>query len=115
MSENRDSWVFVFTVAAAAGVLVSIVAAETFLALACLAWLVVQPRPASWPSYAVPMFAFMATTVVALLMSPRPDLGMGPIRKFVLFTMGLLAANLVNSPWRARTAQRILLLVATAT
>jgi hypothetical protein len=42
----------------------------------------------------IPLCAFMVTTILALLMSPQPDVGMGAVRKFVLFTMGILAANL---------------------
>jgi putative inorganic carbon (hco3(-)) transporter len=37
------------------------------------------------------------------------------VRKFVLFTMGLLAANLVSTPWRARMSVRVLLSIAAAT
>ena len=54
-------------------------------------------------------------TILALAMSPQPDIGMGAVRKFVLFTIGLLAANLVTTPSRARVSLQILILVATAT
>jgi O-antigen ligase len=115
MPRSRDSWVFALTLIAAAAVLVSIAAAETFLAMACVAAILRRPQPMVWPSYVVPLCAFMTATVVALLMSPQPDLGMGAVRKFVLFTMGLLAANLVTTPWRARVSIGVLLLVAAAT
>src|SRR5262245_29221888 len=112
MPRMRDSWVFALTLMSAAAVLVSIAGAETLLAAACLAWLIVRPRPFVLPSYIVPMCAFMATTVLALVMSPQPDLGMAAIRKFVLFTMGLLAANLVTTPARAKLSYQVLLAVA---
>jgi O-antigen ligase len=115
MPRSRDSWVFALTLMTAAAVLVSIAAAETLLAMACLAAIVRRPRPVVWPSYLIPLGAFMAATVVALLMSPQPDIGMGAVRKFVLFTMGLLAANLVSTPWRARMSVRVLLSIAAAT
>src|SRR5262249_36561126 len=115
MPRSRDSWVFALTLMTAAAVLVSIAAAETLLAMACLAAIVRRPRPMVWPSYVIPLGAFMAATVVALLMSPQPEIGMGAVRKFVLFTMGLLAANLVTTPWRARMSIRVLLSIAAAT
>src|SRR6185369_12594142 len=70
------------------------------------------PRPIVWPSYLVPMAAFMAATVIALLMSPQPEIGAGSVRKFVLFALGLLAANLVTTPSRARISVIGLLIVA---
>jgi O-antigen ligase len=115
MSANRDTWVFASTVAAAAAVLLSIAGAETLLAIACLGWIVERPRPIVLPSYVVPLCAFMATTILALVMSPQPDIGMGAVRKFVLFTMGLLAANFVSTPRRARIAHGALIAVASAT
>jgi O-antigen ligase len=112
MSETRDRWLFAVTLASAATVLVSIAAAETLLAMAALGWLLVRPGRMIWPSYAVPLAAFMLTTVISLAMSPQPEIGMSVVRKFVLFVMGLLAANFVNSHWRARTSLTVLLTVA---
>ena len=114
MPANRDSWVFVLMLTAAAAVLVSIAAAETLLAMACLGWIAVRPKPIMWPSYFVPLCAFMLTTVLALVMSPQPDAGMSAVRKFVLFSMGFLAANLVTTPKRARIAHGTLIAVAAA-
>src|SRR5712692_6922807 len=114
MPENRDSWLFAITLASAAAVLVSIAAAETLLAMACLGWLIVRPGRMIWPSYVVPLLAFMATTVLSLVMSPQPEIGMGSVRKFVLFAMGLLAANFVTPPFRARIAHGVLLAVSAA-
>src|SRR5437868_3979501 len=115
MPANRDSWVFALTLIAAAAVLVSIAGSETLLAIAGFAWLAQRPRPIVWPSYAVPACAFMATTTLALVMSPQPYIGAGAVRKFVLFGMGFLAANVVTSPSRARISHKVLLAVATAT
>jgi O-antigen ligase/polysaccharide polymerase Wzy-like membrane protein len=49
------------------------------------------------------------------MMSPQPDVGWSVVRKFVLFTMGFLAANLVTTPSRARISIGVLLAVAAAT
>src|SRR4051812_41929332 len=112
MPANRESWVFVLLVISAAAVLVSLPVAETFLAMAFLGLIAIRPKPVIWPSYAVPLCAFILTTIAALMASPQPDVGMGAIRKFVLFSMGFLAVNLVNTPARARAAHRTLLIVA---
>ena len=114
MSASRDSWVFTLTLMAGAAVLVSIAGAETLLAMACLAWALTRRRPIVWPSYVIPLCAFMLTTILALLMSPEPGIGMSAVRKFVLFAMGLLAANSVSTPSRARISHGVLLAVATA-
>ena len=114
MRENRDSWLFATTLASAAAVLVSIAAAETLLAMACLGWVIVRPGRIIWPSYLVPLVVFMATTVLSLVMSPQPEIGMGSVRKFVLFAMGLLAANFVKTQNRARISYGVLLAVSAA-
>src|SRR5215472_18189252 len=67
MPESRDRWLFAITLASAAAVLVSIAAAETLLAMAALGWLLVRPGPIVWPSYSLPLAAFMITTVVSLV------------------------------------------------
>ena len=92
---NREPWIFGLTAASAVAVLVSIAAAEILLAMACLAWLILRPRRMVWPGYIVPLCVFMATTVLSLAMSAQPEVGMGVVRKFVLFAMGLLATNFV--------------------
>src|SRR6516165_1927288 len=115
MPENHERWLFALTLASAAAVLVSIAAAETLLALTCLAWIALRPQPFTWPSYFVPLCAFMATTIVALLMSPEPAAGRAAIYKFWLFTMGLLAANFVTTPARARISHTLLLSIASVT
>ena len=76
MPETRDRWLFAVTLASAAMVLVSIAAAESLLAMAALGWLLVRPGRMIWPSYAVPLAAFMLTTVISLAMSPQPEIGM---------------------------------------
>jgi O-antigen ligase len=114
MPEKPQWWLFASTLAAAAAVLVSIAAAETLLAIACLAWIIRRPSPLTFPSYFVPLAAFMVTTSLSLVMSPEPAFGRAAIYKFWLFTMGLLAANSVTTPVRARVAHATLLIVAGA-
>ena len=111
MRGSRDRWLFGLTLASAASALVSIAAAETLLASACLCWCIFRPGRVNWPSYTLPLVAFMATTVLSLTMSPQPEMGMGSVRKFVLFAMAFLTANFVTTPSRARTSCKVLLIV----
>src|SRR5207247_7476231 len=104
MPDRRELWIFILTVATAAAVLVSIAGAETLLAIACLAWLIAGPRRILWPGYVVPLCAFMAMTVVSLVASPQPEIGMGVVRKFVLFAMGLIVTKFVLLPLSASIA-----------
>src|SRR5439155_640777 len=76
---------------------------------AFLGWLLFRPGRIIWPSYTLPLCAFMATTVISLAMSPQPELGMASVRKFVLFVMAFLAANFVSTTSRARLSYRVLL------
>lgn len=112
MAENRERWLFALTLASATALLISIAAAETLLAITCLVWIIVRPRPFVWPSYFVPLCAFMAATILALAMSPEPIAGRAAIYKFWLFTMGFLAANAVSTPGRARLSISLLLIMA---
>src|SRR4051812_24212942 len=112
---KREPWIFGLTAASAVAVLLSIAASETLLALACLAWLIVRPRRMVWPGYMIPLCVFMATTVLSLAMSSDPSVGTGVVRKFVLFAMGLLAANFVINDERARFCYEGLLGVAAIT
>src|SRR5205814_1368483 len=79
MAETRDRWLFAVTLASAAMVLVSIAAAESLLAMAALGWLLVRPGRMIWPSYVIPLAAFMLTTVISLVMSPQPEIGMSAV------------------------------------
>jgi O-antigen ligase len=110
-----EPWIFGLTAASAVAVLVSIAAAEILLAMACLSWLLFRPRRMVWPGYVIPLLVFMATTVLSLAMSSQPSIGMGVVRKFVLFAMGLLAANFVIDDDRARLCYAALLGVAAVT
>jgi O-antigen ligase len=82
--------------------------------MAFVAWIASRPSKIIWPSYFVPLIAFMAATTLSLLMSSQPEAGMAAVRKFVLFSMGFLAANLVTTPKRARISLQVLLVVAAA-
>jgi hypothetical protein len=57
----------------------------------------------------------MVATLLSLAMSAEPGAGLGPVRKFVLFAMGLLAANFITNERRARVSHAVLLAVATVT
>jgi hypothetical protein len=116
MRRNGEAAVFWLTTASAASSLISIVAMEIFLGAAVLGWILLwvfkQPVPPHWPSYFLPLAAFMATTLLSLAFSPDPAIGTHPIEKFVLFPMGLLASTFVTSESRAEQAYKLLLAVA---
>jgi len=112
MAERSEEWIFRLALGAAAATLISIAAAQILLTLALVAWLVFRPIRPRWPGYVLPLIAFMAATLAALAASPDPGVGAGPIRKFLLFPMGLLAASFVSNPTRVRQAVGVLLVVA---
>jgi putative inorganic carbon (HCO3(-)) transporter len=112
MKERSEAWVFGLTVASATTVLLSIRISQTLLALACLVWIVFRPKPVHLPRYCLPLIAFMAATLLSLIMSVDPGVGAPAIRKFVLFSMGILAANFVTTPQRAKISYGLLISVA---
>ena len=114
MRSSRESWIFAMTLFSAAAALISIAASEILLAGACLLWIVFRPRPVKWPAYTLPLIAFMLTTVLSFVMSPDRSVGGHQIGKFVLFPMGLLAANFINSSFRVKLTFKLLLVVAAA-
>ena len=112
MKERSEVWVFGLTVASATTVLLSIRISQTLLALACLVWIVFRPKSIHLPRYCLPLIAFMAATLLSLIMSVDPGVGAPAIRKFVLFSMGILAANFVTTPQRAKISYGLLISVA---
>jgi putative inorganic carbon (hco3(-)) transporter len=112
MRRDGDAVVFWLTAASAASSLISIVAMEVFLAAAVLVWIYKRPVPLRWPSYFLPLGAFMATTLLSMAFSPNPGAGWHQVQKVVLFPMGLLAAAFVTSEARAEKAYKLLLTVA---
>jgi len=114
MRNSREPWVFTLTLLSAAAALVSIAASEILLAMACLLWIAIRPRPLHLPAYTLPLLAFMLTTVLSFAMSPDRSVGGHQIGKFVLFPIGLLAANFVNDSHRVKLTFRLLLIIAAA-
>ena len=112
MRSPREWWIFTLTVLSAAAALVSIAASEILLAGACLLWIVIRPRPVKIPAYTVPLIAFMLTTVLSFSMSPDRSVGGHQLGKFVLFPMGLLAANFICDSGRVKLTFKLLLVVA---
>jgi len=115
MRRDGGAAIFWLTAASAAATLISIAATEILLAAAFVLWIVwVVKRPARlrWPSYFLPLAAFMATTLLSLAMSPHPGIGWHPVQKVVLFSMGLLTAALVTTETRAENAYKLLLAAA---
>jgi O-antigen ligase len=112
MRNSRGAWIFYLTLASASAALVSIAASEILLGMACLLWIVFRPRPLQFPAYTLPLLVFIVTTLLSLAMSPDPSVGGPPVRKFVLYIMGLLAANFVTDAERVRSTFKVLLAVA---
>ena len=112
MRTPRESWIFALTLLSAAAALVSIAASEILLAGACLLWIIIRPRPVQLPAYTLPLIAFMLTTVLSFAMSPDRSVGGHQIGKFVLFPMGLLAANFITDDSRVKLTFKLLLIVA---
>jgi putative inorganic carbon (HCO3(-)) transporter len=80
--------------------MVSIAGASIFLSLAILGLLVlkVQQRnfQISFPPVKLPLAFFMATTLVAFVFSPEPQIGLPPINKFWLFALIPLICSLFS-------------------
>ena len=112
MKKRSEGWVFGLTLASATTVLISIQVSQCLLALACLVWIVFRPRPVQLPRYSLPLIAFMGATLLSVGMSVDPGVGFPAIRKFVLFSMGILATNFVTTPRRAKLSYGLLILVA---
>jgi len=114
MRSPREWWIFTLTVLSAAAALVSIAASEILLAGACLLWIVIRSHPVRIPAYTLPLIAFMVTTVLSFAMSPDRSVGGHQLGKFVLFPMGLLAANFIRDSGRVKVTFKLLLVVAAA-
>jgi len=112
MRDRLEPWIFYLTLGSAAATLVSLPASEILLGLACVLWIAIRPRPIRLPSYALPLLVFMLTTLLSMAMSPEPTSGGAPIRKFVLYLMGPLAANFVYDMGRVKLTAKALLLTA---
>ncbi len=112
MKERSEGWVFGLTVASATTVLLSIRISQSLLALACLVWIVFRPKSVRLPRYSLPLIGFMAATLLSLGMSVEPGVGGPAIRKFVLFSVGILASNFVTTPQRAKLSYGLLIVVA---
>ena len=112
MKERSEGWIFGLTLASATTVLLSIRVSQSLLALACLVWIVFRPKPVRLPPYSLALIGFMAATLLSLGMSMDPGVGAPAIRKFVLFSMGILAANFVTTPKRAKLSYGLLIIVA---
>ena len=113
MTERSDLWVFWLSLASVSAVLVSIAAAQILLGLTLATWMIWRPSRINWPGYFVPLVAFMLTTLLSLAMSPDPGMGTKPVQKFVLFSMGLMAATFLTNRRRILLTMTAMLVVAT--
>jgi O-antigen ligase len=113
MTERSDLWVFRLSLASVSAVLVSIAAAQILLGLSLITWMIWGPRRINWPGYLFPLVAFMLTTLLSLAASPDPGMGLKPVQKFFLFSMGLLAATFLTNERRILMTINAMLIVAT--
>jgi len=114
MRHHSGTAAFWLTAASAAASLVSIAAMEILLGAAVLVWLYRRDLPEKWPTFLLPLGAFMVTTLVSLAVSPDPSVGWHPIQKFVLFSMVLVAVVFVADESRVTSAYKLLLVVGSA-
>jgi putative inorganic carbon (HCO3(-)) transporter len=112
MKERGEACIFGLTVASATSALVSITLSQSILALACACWIAFRPKPIRLPHYCLPLAAFMLATLVSVAMSADPSVGQPALRKFVVFSIGLLAANVVTTLRRVKISYGMLLVVA---
>src|SRR5437867_13317005 len=95
--QKADQFTFVCTLLAVALPVISIAASQIFLLFASLGflfeWALNKGAKPYFPPIKVPLLLFMATTFVAYLLSPEPQIGSPPLRKFVLFVIILLVVN----------------------
>ncbi len=113
MTERSDLWLFRLSLASVSAVLVSIAAAQILLGLTLVTWMIWRPSRINWPGYLIPLVAFMLTTLLSLAMSPDPGMGSKPVQKFVLFSMGLMAATFLTNRRRILLTMTAMLVVAT--
>jgi putative inorganic carbon (hco3(-)) transporter len=99
---RADQFTFVCTLLAVTLPVISIAASQIFLLLASigflLEWVLNKGAKPNFPPIKVPLLLFMATTFVAYLLSPEPQIGSPPLRKFVLFVIILLVVNKLSKP-----------------
>src|SRR5437899_4934276 len=78
--------------ASAAADLVSIAACHTLLVAATLALLLSRPK-LRFPPIMLPILLFMAGTVVSMLLSGEPSLGLKQVKKFFVYLMLIVIYN----------------------
>jgi len=97
LERRADRFTFVCTLLAVTLPVISIAASQIFLLAASLSLLFerVLSKKADFyfPPIKAPLLLFMATTFVAYVLSPEPQIGSPPLRKFVLFVIILLVVN----------------------
>src|SRR5437870_7176670 len=92
-----DEVTFVLTMLAVVLPVISIAVSQIFLFLAFLSFSfqkgIRREAAISFPPLKAPLLLFMASTFIAYLCSPEPEIGSPPIRKFVLFVIIILVVN----------------------
>ncbi|MEW5975373.1 MAG: O-antigen ligase family protein [Acidobacteriota bacterium] len=96
---------------------ISIAAAQIFLALAILALLLQKildrQMPLPYPPVTLPLSLLFATTLAALIASPEPSIGLPPINKFWLFAIPALVLTYFDAK-RVLQGHRLLMVLAVA-
>ena len=113
LRERLEPTAYFFILLAVTLPLVSIALSQIFLGTAILVflihWISSARKPIIFPPFKLPLLLFMGSTVVALIFSPEPRIGLAPINKFWLFAIIPLTANLFD---RKRSEQAFTLLFA---
>jgi putative inorganic carbon (HCO3(-)) transporter len=97
VKQKADRLTFACTLLAVTLPVISIAASQIFLAAASLSFLfekVARKKADLYlPPIKAPLLAFIATTFMAFLFSPEPQIGSPPLKKLVLFVIILLVVN----------------------
>jgi O-antigen ligase len=109
ITRKADRFTFVCTLLAVTLPVISIAASQIFLLFASLSFLVEKVLSKklefTFPPLKLPLLLFMATTWLSYLVSPEPEIGSPPLRKFVLFVIIVLVANKFSKSRVLRTYQ----------
>src|SRR5262245_16232813 len=114
LTRKVDQFTFACTLLAVTLPVISIAASQILLLLASLGFLLEKVLSRTvrvyFPPIKAPLLLFMATTLMAYLLSPEPQIGSPPLRKFVLFVIIVLVVNTFS---RSRVLQTYYALFAT--
>ncbi len=100
----------IFTFLGVVSIVLSIAVSESFLGLAALCWIPLgiyetreQGRLAiSWPPFMHPVRLFILATILSVLFSPEPGVGLPALKKLPLFFVMFLVIRFLDFTWTKR-------------